>query len=50
MAVERIPIAPEVMKWARKTAGYGDIQVASKKLVVPLEQVQGWESCDIAGN
>lgn len=47
MAVERIPIAPEVMKWARKTAGYSDIQVASKKLVVPFEQVQGWESGDI---
>lgn len=47
MAVERIPIAPEVMKWARKSAGYSDIQVASKKLVVPLEQVQGWESGEI---
>lgn len=47
MAVERIPIAPEVMKWARKTAGYSDIEVASKKLVVPLEQVKGWESGDI---
>ncbi len=47
MAVERIPIAPEVMKWARKTAGYSDIEVASKKLVVPLEQVKGWESGDV---
>jgi Zn-dependent peptidase ImmA (M78 family) len=44
MAVERIPIAPEVMKWARKTAGYADIEVAAKKLVVPIEQVEGWES------
>ncbi len=45
VATERIPVAPEVIEWARQTARL-DAQAAAKKLGVSEETLSKWESGD----
>jgi Zn-dependent peptidase ImmA (M78 family)/DNA-binding transcriptional regulator YiaG len=40
---ERIAVAPAVLKWARRTAGF-DVDDAAKRLRVSSAQLQEWES------
>lgn len=42
MALNRIPVQPDVLRWARETAGL-DISTAAARIGVKLERVEAWE-------
>ena len=42
MATDRIPVAPEVLEWARLTSGY-DVAVAASRLGVRVQRLLEWE-------
>ena len=44
MSIEKIPITPEVIRWARTSAGYHQIEDAAKKLGVKTDSLSAWES------
>lgn len=41
---EQIPIEPSVIKWARSSAGYGDIDTAAQKIRVSAATLMAWEA------
>ena len=47
MPAERIPVAPGVLTWARRSAGYSDIELAARRLSVKPDQIEKWESGDL---
>ena len=47
MPAERIPVAPGVLTWARRSAGYSDIELAARRLSVKPDQIEKWESEDL---
>lgn len=46
-AVERVEIEPEVLRWARETAGYTP-SMAAKRLGVKSEMIDQWESGELS--
>ena len=47
VTVERVEVAPSVLAWARRTAGY-DQKLAAKRLQVRTERLQGWEDGSVS--
>lgn len=41
--MERIPVEPSVLQWARESAGLHDLAIAAKKLSVSPASLQKWE-------
>lgn len=42
--MDRIPVEPAVLQWARESAGLRSVEAASKKLSVSAKSVASWES------
>jgi Zn-dependent peptidase ImmA (M78 family) len=46
-AIERVPVAPAVLAWARRTAGF-DVATAAKRVQVKPERLAAWEDGSIS--
>src|SRR5688572_5478710 len=42
--MERIPVEPAVLRWARESAGLHQLPVAAKKLGVSEKTIDSWEA------
>lgn len=47
LGMERIPVEPAVLKWARESAGYHDQDAAAKRVGVSSLTLKSWESGEL---